>query len=376
MRAIQHYLPQPRHTETMRIYVTAPPEVAWHTARHYDMSTVPWVRFLFALRTATERLQGKSTEAIDHLGVDSIDATEGFAILHETPGKEVVVGSIGQFWHLNIVYNKVPPVQFREFDQPGWGKLAWAITVEPYGAGSTIAFELRTTATDELSWKRLQRYYTVIGKFSYLIRHSLMAHLQTELGKLPLADIDKQPLPGDEVIPGTGYSVTHEKLIEAPPTLVWRYLMQMGGDRAGWYSIDWLDNKGVPSVDHLVDVWTDRQKGDHIPVLRGSQDHFEVHDLEPGNYLVLKAESKPPKDPFRTSWAFALEPVGSDATHLVVRARMEAAPKWNEWLMGHLWYPPVHGLMTAVQLKHLKLYAERDAQLRQPAALRIDELVL
>lgn len=376
MRAIQYYLPHPRHTETMRIYVTARPELAWQTARHYDMSTVPWVRFLFSLRTAAERLKGGPAESTSRLGVDDIDATEGFAVLHEVPGKEVVVGSIGQFWHLNIIYNKVHPAQFLHFDQPGWGKLAWAITVEPYGEGSTIAFELRTTATDEVSWKRLQRYYTVIGKFSYLIRHSLMAHLQAQLGKLPVVDADKLALPGDEVIAGTDYSITHEKLIEAPPALVWRYLMQMGGDRAGWYSIDWLDNKGVPSVDHLVDVWTDRQKGDHIPALRGSKDYFEVHDLEPGTYLVLKAEAKPPKDPFRTSWAFLLEPVGSDATRLVVRARMEAAPKWNEWLMGHLWYPPVHGLMSAVQLKHLKLYAERDAQLRQPVSLNIDELVL
>ncbi|HEY1114005.1 MAG TPA: SRPBCC family protein [Chitinophagaceae bacterium] len=376
MRAIQHYLPHPRHTETMRIFVTAKPDVAWQTARHYDMSTVPWVRFLFSLRTATERLKGAPSEAISHLGVDSIDATEGFAILDETPGREVVVGSVGQFWHLNIVYHKVHSTRFAAFDEPGWGKLAWAITVEPYGEGSTIAFELRTTATDEVSWKRLQRYYTVIGKFSYLIRHSLMAHLQTGLGKPPVADIDKRPLPGDDVIPGTGYSVTHEKLMEAPPSLVWRYLMQIGGDRAGWYSIDWLDNKGIPSVDHLVAEWTDRQKGDPIPVLRGSKDFFEVHDLAREKYFVLKAEAQPPKPHFRTSWAFVLEPVGSDATRLLVRARMESAPKWNEWLMGHLWYPPVHGLMEAVQLKHIKLYAERDAQLRQPVSLNIDELVL
>lgn len=376
MRAIQHYLPHPRHTETMRIFVTAKPDQAWEVARHYDMSSVPWVRFLFSLRTVTERLQPGHPEAPEHLGVDEIGDSDGFMILHEVPGKEVVVGSIGQFWHLNIIYHKVHAASFLNFNEPGWGKLAWAITVEPYGKGSTISFELRTTATDEVSWKRLQQYYTVIGKFSYLIRHSLMTHLQTELGKLPVVEAEHLPLPGDELIPGTPYSITHEKLIEAPPYIVWRYLMQMGGDRAGWYSIDWLDNKGVPSTDHLVNTWTDRRKGDHIPALRGSQDYFEVWDLEPESYLVLTAHSHPPKAPFRTSWAFALEPVGSDATRLVVRARMEAAPKWSEWLMGRVVYPPVHGLMSAVQLKNLRLYAERDAQLRQPLTLNIEELVL
>jgi hypothetical protein len=370
MRAIQYYLPHPRHVETMRIFVTAKPEVAWETARHYDMSTVPWVRLLFSLRTLAE--EGPHPEL--HIGVDTISETEGFALLHEEPGKEVVVGAIGKFWHLKIPYQKVPSRDFASFSDPGWGKLAWAISVEPYGKGSTIAFELRTTATDELSWKRLQRYYTVIGKFSNLIRHSLMAHLQTELGKLALPDTDKQPLPGDELLPDTHYSITHHKLIDAPLSIVWRYLMQLGGDRAGWYSIDWLDNKGVPSTDHLVNSWVDRQKGDHIPVIRDSHDYFEVHDLAHEKHFVLKIEVQPPKPSLRVSWAFVLEPVGEDATHLLVRARMETAPKWSEWLMGHLYYPPVHGLMSAVQLRTIRLYAERDAQMRSP--VRVEELVL
>lgn len=370
MRAIQYYLPHPRHVETMRIFVTAQPEVAWQTARHFDMSTVPWVRFLFSLRTLAE----KSPHTEPKIGVDAITETEGFALLHEEPGKEVVVGAIGKFWHLKIPYIKVPSWDFASFSDPGWGKLAWAITVEPFGKGSTIAFELRTTAADELSWKRLQRYYTIIGKFSNLIRHSLMKHLQTELGKLSLPDADKQPLAGDELLPDTHYSITHHKLIEAPVSIVWRYLMQLGGDRAGWYSIDWLDNKGVPSTDHLVDVWVDRQKGDQVPVLRGRKEYFEVHETIHEKHFVLKGSYQQPKGEFRMSWAFVLEPVGEDATYLLVRARMEAAPKWSEWLMGHLYYPPVHGLMSAVQLRNIRLYAERDAQLR--ASVAVGEMVL
>jgi hypothetical protein len=346
----------------MRIYVTAPPEIAWETARHYDMSTVPWVRFLFLLRTLAEKGQQEPPS----IGVDAITATEGFMLLHEEPGKEVVVGAIGKFWHLAIPYHKVLPYEFSSFNDVGWGKLAWSISVAPYHKGSTIAFELRTTATDEVSWGRLQRYYTVIGKFSSLIRHSLMAHLQTELGKLALPDTDTLPLPGDDVVPGTQYSITHDKLIEAPPSLVWGYLMQLGGDRAGWYSIDWLDNKGLPSTDHLVEEWTERRKGEAIPVLREAHDYFYVHDLKHEEYMVLTAQSDPPKKHLKVSWAFVLEPVGRDTTRLLVRARMESAPKWSEWLMGHLYYPPVHRLMSAVQLRHIKLYAERDAQMRQP----------
>jgi len=41
------------------------------------------------------------------------------------------------------------------------------------------------------------------------------------------------------------------------------------------------------------------------------------------------------------------------------------SPKWKEWFMGNIFYPPVHGLMEGVQLKTIKRYAERDAQMRR-----------
>ena len=46
--------------------------------------------------------------------------------------------------------------------------------VEPYEEGSVIALELRTTATDEKSWKKLNRYYSIIGVASQLIRSTMM----------------------------------------------------------------------------------------------------------------------------------------------------------------------------------------------------------
>jgi hypothetical protein len=59
-----------------------------------------------------------------------------------------------------------------------------------------------------------------------------------------------------------------------------------------------------------------------------------------------------------------LEPIGEDATHLIARVRMKAAPKWSEWLQGNILAPPIHGLMQHVQLKTIKRIAERDAQMR------------
>ena len=266
MRAIQYQLPNPRHVELHRIFVKAKPEAAWQAARHFDASTIPWVRLLFDIRSVPDLIRGRVPDQKDRrLGVDQVaESGKGFMLVHETPCREVVVGAVGQFWHFNIPFADVKPEEFRTFNQPGWGKLAWAIAVEPYAEGSTISFELRTTANDEESWKALNNYYHLISLGSHLIRDSVMAQLQAELGKLALPDDDQRPLPGDEIIPAAKYGISFGIHIESPAAMVWRYLMQLGCDRAGWYSIDQLDHGGDPSIDHLVEGWETRKVGDQL----------------------------------------------------------------------------------------------------------------
>jgi hypothetical protein len=72
------------------------------------------------------------------------------------------------------------------------------------------------------------------------------------------------------------------------------------------------------------------------------------------------------------TWAFVIEPIGEDATHLVSRVRMVTAPKWKEWLTGKVAYPPVHGLMSHVQLDTIRDFAERDAQARADSLVESD----
>lgn len=367
MRAIQNYLPNPRHTEVHRIFVNATPEDAWTVARHFDMSAVPWIKVLFDIRTFPEKLaNGTKASHSEAFGVDQItESNSGFILLHESPGREVVIGSIGQFWRLKIPFLKITSQDYKDFNASGFGKVAWAISVEPFLAGSTIAIELRISATDEKSWKKLNRYYHVIGVGSNLIRTSVMAHLEMGLGKMKLPDDDHRVLSGDELIPDTKYTLSHHRNIEAPVAIVWDYLMQLGCDRAGWYSIDALDNGGRPSLDHLVDFWETRKIGDRISATPQGDNFFCVYAIEKHKHFVIGGDTEREGGPFRMTWAFILEPIGEDATHLISRARMESFPKWKEWFMGRIVYPPVHGLMSLVQLETIKKYAERDAQQRE-----------
>ena len=115
-----------------------------------------------------------------------------------------------------------------------------------------------------------------------------MTHFETVLGKMELPDEDELALPGDKIVPDARYSYTQAKCIEAPRDIIWQYLMQLGCDRAGWYSIDLLDHDGEPSVNHLVKCWDTRNVGDKLAATPDDKDgFFDVYAVNRENYFVI-----------------------------------------------------------------------------------------
>ncbi|HEY0608369.1 MAG TPA: SRPBCC family protein [Chitinophaga sp.] len=364
MKTLKELLLGSSHTETIRAFVKAPPEQVWEILRHIDIATIPWIHMLFNLSTARGIFHSQRQAAQGHqsLGMDQVSShNKGLMMLHVRPGKEVVLGAIGKFWQPDIPLADIPTTAFRDFDEPGWGKVAWAFSVEPYLQGSTVSIELRVTGTDYNSWQKLQRCYTLMGPFAYQIRSTVIKLLQHELGKPDLPDDSTRALAGDGIIPGAGYSDTDQIDIEAPPRIVWRYLMQLGYDRAGWYSVDMLDSEGMASTDHLVASWGDRKPGDRLSATTMQDDLFEVYQVQVEKHFVIGGEEPGTNGIFKMTWAYILEPIGEYATHVIVRTRMNASPKWAEQVMGNIAYPPVHGLIKAVQLSTIKRYAENTA---------------
>src|SRR5688572_15076666 len=74
------------------------------------------------------------------------------------------------------------------------------------------------------------------------------------------------PYPGAEIIPGgQRSSSTMAVTIDAPPSEVWPWLVQMGCGRAGWYSWDRLDNWGLPSAERIHPEWQNVSVGHRLP---------------------------------------------------------------------------------------------------------------
>ena len=127
-------------------------------------------------------------------------------------------------------------------------------------------------------------------------------------------------LPGDERISQAIDTLTHGVTIRCAPRDVWPWLVQMGaGNRAGWYSYDWLDNGRRPSATRIVPALQHPAIGSNFPALPGVKDGFTLLAIDPERMLTLGWLA--PDGTPQVTWAFVLEEISPDVTRLLVRVR-------------------------------------------------------
>jgi proline iminopeptidase len=169
--------------------------------------------------------------------------------------------------------------------------------------------------------------------------------------------------------------------IEAPPDQVWPWLVQMGGDRGGWYSWDRLDNGGRPSALEVHPEWQDLALGDYVKYWKrsGPVDAWEVAALEPNRFLALRGlmdlrgRNLDPKQPRPASyteglWCFMLNELPGGHTRLVIGGYQAIRPRWIERFVNYWLYIPVTWIMQARMLAVLKRNIERAARVRPDTA--------
>jgi hypothetical protein len=200
------------------------------------------------------------------------------------------------------------------------------------------------------------------------------------------ASVDEvaMPLPGDELLDDPSMETTRAITIDAPAVVVWPWLVQMGQDRAGLYSYDWLERLAgldVHNADEIVPAWQRLDVGDQIraaPASAGPEAGFTVVAIDPGRTIVT-AVGEPAaigaviaeggRLDEGATWTFVLHPLAGHQSRLVVRLRLRfGLPRVLERLAG-LALEPVHFLMERKQLLGIaERAARRAAPLDLPAA--------
>lgn len=213
------------------------------------------------------------------------------------------------------------------------------------------------------------------GAYALFVRPRMLRWGATE-------DELREPSPGSDIIPGGKRGSTMAVTIDAPPSEVWPWLVQMGNGRAGWYSWDRLDNGGRPSARQIHPEWQSISIGQHIWSTPNHEHWFEVAALEPERFLGLRASftrggqqfdstSPRPASFSDALWAFQLEPRPGGRTRLIVTTYSASAPRMPWAVMSLLFWEPAHWIMQTRQFANLARRAEaafREHQKPSPPA--------
>jgi hypothetical protein len=127
-------------------------------------------------------------------------------------------------------------------------------------------------------------------------------------------------LPGDDLVDSPTFDATRAITIGAPPAQVWPWLVQVGVNRAGWYSYDLLDNLGRPSARQVIPDLQPIRPGDLLPMSPDGQHGIRVHDLDPPHWMIWGT-------PGDTSRVWVLDALPDGSTRLITRVRSD--PRWR-----------------------------------------------
>jgi hypothetical protein len=133
----------------------------------------------------------------------------------------------------------------------------------------------------------------------------------------------RRELPGDELLLEPDITSTRAVTIDAPPSAVFPWLVQMGTGRGGAYTYDWIENLlglDMHSADRILPEFQHLQVGDVLP-LGPSGPGMRAEVLEPDRALVFRSEDG------NWVWSFVLVPEDG-GTRLISRNRI-ATPRVN-----------------------------------------------
>jgi hypothetical protein len=166
----------------------------------------------------------------------------------------------------------------------------------------------------------------------------------------------KRVMAGDGLIAKPTFVYTMATTVNAKPEHIWPWLVQMGYQRGGLYSYDWLDRLfgflDRPSANRILPEFQHLAVGDKIPLPRGMG--YPVAAIEPGRALVLDMRNMWGTD---WVWQFGLYAVDEKRTRLVSRSTLRPLTIWT-WLLDILVIEPAAFFMTRRMLLGLKQRAE------------------
>jgi hypothetical protein len=159
-------------------------------------------------------------------------------------------------------------------------------------------------------------------------------------------------LPSDSIVINPDFNATRGITINAPPEEIWKWIIQIGSRRAGWYSIDWMDNAGIKSSIEILPEFQKIEAGQFIPFTPDQKNGMWVMEFKENEYILWVDKEG------RATWLWYLYPVDEKQTRLLTRLRTKYVWK-GFWIIYYLLYDFGDIVMMRKCMMGIKMRAEQ-----------------
>lgn len=168
-------------------------------------------------------------------------------------------------------------------------------------------------------------------------------------------------LPGDEIPPPNPFRSTMATTIRATPAEIWPWLVQVGWDRAAFYSynrIEGLLGMDLHNADRIHPEWQHLEIGDTMwmshPRLEYLFPETKASIIDPHRALVFAIYGPEGTDVAPSgAWAFILEPIDDEQTRVISRLQV-STPSILGKLIFYGFMEPAHFIMQDGMFRGLK----------------------
>lgn len=176
---LDEFCPEYDFREVHSLPTRARAEAVLQALRDVTPAELPLTEYLMRIRSIPSFLAGQRyVRSTNRPFLEQIIGS-GFLLLG-TSGREVLVGTVGKFWRPTggLCLSLRTEKEFREFNEPGWAKAGWNVTIEKDERGRRIRTETRILCTDRSARTKFRLYWWMIRPASGMIRKSILQTLR------------------------------------------------------------------------------------------------------------------------------------------------------------------------------------------------------
>ena len=172
--------------------------------------------------------------------------------------------------------------------------------------------------------------------------------------------------PGDKILERVDRTFTRAVDIDATPENIWPWIVQIGRDKAGFYSYELVENLAglqVTNREAILPEFQTLKEGDLISFNPNGEGVY-ANTLKPNEYLVCRtwkdeSEVEEKRPVSKDSWSFYIVNNGGSNSRLIIRSCKETLrPDLMDVIITLLFMDPIDFVMEYKMIRTIKRLAE------------------